>query len=126
MKNFLQSLKNIAGSFGCTTVQINSCTINQETDLKIVNGKILVDGKPLDHVINITIESPKIQQLSIPYANTVSIKGDIVGYQCASADTQVIGNVQAIESMSGDITVTGNVTGDIETMSGDVKIGKKS
>lgn len=126
MKQFLKSLKNLASSFeNTTTVQFNSCTINGESNLEIKNGKIFVDGKPLDHIINITIESPKIQELNITYANTVSIKGDVNSYECASADTEVTGNVQNIESMSGDIAVTGDVLGKISTMSGDVSINKK-
>lgn len=77
--------------------------------ISINNNKIIIDGKdvtPDSKEISIKVEG-NIEKLSVDACNQVTVTGD----------------VGKINTMSGDVDVTGNVTGNIETMSGDVHCG---
>lgn len=78
--------------------------------VEIYDGKVVVNGKPVedlnglpDKVVNITIDGD-VESLHVDCCSTVSVDG----------------NVKTVKSGSGDVTVSGNVSGNISTGSGDV------
>lgn len=97
--------------------------------ITIENGKMLVDGKPIEEwegseekVINITIEG-NVEELQAGYCNTVTINGDTKTVKTGSGDVTVSGNVKGnIHTGSGDVHC-GNVEEDFSTGSGDVHCG---
>lgn len=73
------------------------------------NGRVIIDGvdvTPDSKIINISVDG------SIDIMNV-----DV----CSKID--VVGKVGTIKTASGDVDVDGDVTGSIQTMSGDVKCG---
>ena len=89
-------------------ININGKTIFGKS-ISINNNKIIIDGEdvtPDSKEISIKVEG-NIEKLSVDACNQVTVTGD----------------VGKINTMSGDVDVTGNVTGNIETMSGDVHCG---
>lgn len=88
-------------------------TINGNTysgnSIVVTNGKVIIDGKevtPDGKEINIVVEG-NINELRVDACNKVSVTG----------------SVKSIATQSGDIDVTGDVDGNIQTMSGDVDCG---
>lgn len=78
--------------------------------VEIYDGKVMVNGKPVedlnslpDKVVNITIDGD-VESLHVDCCSTLSVDG----------------NVKTLKSGSGDVTVSGNVSGNISTGSGDV------
>lgn len=77
------------------------------SNLQIKNKKIYIDGKLIeieDKVINITVNG-----------NIESLKVD----SCDSID--IVGNVGSCDAKNGNVKITGDVLGDVETMNGNVK-----
>lgn len=73
----------------------------------VENGKVFIDGESIDSdekEIKIEI-SGNIENLIIDYCKGINVTGD----------------VSKLKTMSGNVSVTGNVNGDVETMSGNVK-----
>jgi hypothetical protein len=73
----------------------------------VENGKVFIDGESIDSdekEIKIEI-SGNIENLTIDYCKGINVTGD----------------VSKLKTMSGNVSVTGNVNGDVETMSGNVK-----
>lgn len=97
--------------------------------ITIENGKMLVDGKPVEDwkdseekVINITIEG-NVEELQADYLNTVTVNGDTRTVRTGSGDVTVSGHVKgSIHTGSGDVHC-GNVEEDVSTGSGDVHCG---
>lgn len=90
---------------------MSSVTINGKTyignNIIVSNGKIMVDGKNVtsdDKVINITVNG-NIDSLKVDTCNKL----------------EIIGNVTNVNTVSGDININGDVSGSIQTVSGDVK-----
>lgn len=52
----------------------------------------------------------------------VNITGDVDRVDTASGDVNVTGNVNSVESTSGDIEIGGNVDGNVKSTSGDVSV----
>ena len=91
------------------TISINGMTIQGSGKVVISNGKIMVNGKdvtPDSKEINIVINGD-VEKLEVDCCNKV----------------EVIGSVKNIKTQSGDVEVTGDVDGNIQTMSGDVDCG---
>lgn len=76
---------------GGSTVTVNGRTY-QGSSVSIINGRVIVDGKEMSDESS----SPKIE---------VSIQG----------------NVERLETASGDVTVHGMVQGGLSTVSGDIE-----
>lgn len=83
--------------------------------ITIINGKMLIDGKPFDEndgidvdekVINITIEG-SVDRLEIDYCDHVVVQGD----------------AKRVHTQNGDIEVKGDVFGDVHTNCGDIECG---
>lgn len=93
------------------TVTINGRTYTGNS-INVVNGKVIIDGKdvtdPLQDAkkINIAING-SIASLSVDVCEKVG----------------VIGTVQDIKTMSGNVVVRGPVEGNVKTMSGNVTAG---
>ena len=78
--------------------------------VSIKNNKITIDG----NVIETEEKNIKIE-----------IQGDIEELKVDECDSvKVTGNVKNLTTMSGDVTVKGDVSGNVKTMSGDVECGK--
>ena len=96
----------------------------------IVNkdGKTFVDGKPIEELdlgnftdkeINIYITGD-IDKLEVDCCNKIEVNGQVRKVDTTSGDVEVKGDVTGdIETLSGDINC-GSVGGDISTMSGDI------
>jgi len=93
-----------------------SITINNQTfsgnNISISGSKITIDGKDV---------TPDQKQISIV------IEGDVHQVSADVCDKLTVnGNSGAVSTMSGDIDIKGNVTGNVKTMSGDVECGNIS
>lgn len=102
-------------------------TINNKTyvgnSITITNGKVIIDGKdttPDAKEINISVDG-NIEELNVDACNKVFVNGSVGDIRTQSGDVDVSGDVSGmISTMSGDVKC-GNVGGKISTMSGDVK-----
>lgn len=105
---------------------MSTITINGNTyfgnSIVVTNGKIIIDGKdatPESKEINISVQGD-INELKVDVCNKVSVKGNAKHVSTKSGNIDVSGNVEgSIQTMSGDVDC-GNVAGSISTMSGDV------
>jgi cytoskeletal protein CcmA (bactofilin family) len=80
-------------------------------NLRIVNGKIFVDGNEAacnEKVITIVVEG-SAESVKVDACEKVTVNGDVKGN---------------VSSMSGDIEVKGSVSGNASSMSGDVVAGR--
>ena len=93
----------------------NYTSISNGGTISFINGKVLVDGKPLDQLnvsdvnekeINITIQG-EVDHIDIDYCNRITVNG----------------NVKRVKTNQGDIDITGDVDGDVHTNMGDVTCG---
>lgn len=91
----------------------NRCTINGVSytgnNIYIDNGIVIIDGK---------------QQKGMPISGpiTVNIIGDVETIDTASGDVNVDGLVGELTTTSGDVEC-GGVQGNVKTTSGDIKCG---
>lgn len=89
----------------------------------ITNGKIIINGKdvtPDGKEINISIEG-NIDELKVDACSKVSVIGSVKNIATKSGDVEVTGDVDgSIQTMSGNVDC-GHVQGSISTMSGSVK-----
>jgi len=97
--------------------------------ITIENGRTLVNGKPIEDwsesnekVINITIEG-NVEALDVMVCNTITVNGDAKKVKTGSGNVSVKGNVSGdIQTGSGDVEC-GDVGGDASTGSGDIRCG---
>jgi hypothetical protein len=89
----------------------------------ITNGKVIVDGKdvtPDSKEINISVEGD-VAELRVDACSRVSGAGNAGNVKTQSGDVKVAGDVTGnVQSMSGDVDC-GSIGGSVSTMSGDVK-----
>lgn len=93
----------------------NTVTINGQTysgyNIKIDNNQVYVDGK--------------LQTQSLSGPITVTVNGDCASLNTVSGDVVIQGNVSGnVVSTSGDVDIKGSVSGNINTVSGDVSVSK--
>lgn len=109
------------------TIVINGQTITTNgRNVTIINNKVLVDGKEISDLnkiagkeINITIDGD-VGKLEIDYCTKVQVNGNTQNVKTTSGDVDVTGDVNgSIQTMSGDVDC-GNVGGNISTMNGDI------
>lgn len=88
------------------SIRING--INYTGDnISIRGNKVVING------VDVT---PDAKQISIV------VDGDVTELKVDNCeDLRIVGNVGRVKTMSGDVDIEGNVTGDVETMSGDVR-----
>ena len=91
----------------------NTVIINGQTyvgsNIKIDNNQVYIDGK--------------LQTQSLTGPITVTVHGDCGSLNTLSGDVVIQGNVTGnVVSTSGDIDIKGSVSGNINTVSGDVSV----
>lgn len=92
-------------------ITINGKTYRAKGNISIINDRILVDGQPIDaaeledKTINVTIEGKSVKVDNIQDVNSVTITGD----------------VETVNSVNGDVRVTGTVKGNVVNMNGDIR-----
>lgn len=78
--------------------------------ITIKNNQVIIDGKNVD---------PQDSKVI-----TIVVEGDITHLNADRCDSiSVTGSTGSISTMSGDVTVGGEVHGNVKTMSGDVDCG---
>ena len=102
MNPFNAAIKGIKGN----SVAVNG-NIYSGSNIQIINGKVLVDGKE--------VECPD-KKISI------SINGNVDSVCTASGDVTITGNVGNASTTSGDIEIEGNVSGNVSAVSGDISV----
>lgn len=121
---------------GVSIMSMGTCTVNGRVYrningvITIENGRMLVNGTPIEDwreseekTINITIEG-NVESLDASVCNTITINGDVKKVKTGSGDVSVKGSVTGdIQTGSGDVEC-GNVEGDVSTGSGDIRCGK--
>ncbi len=107
---------------------MNSITINGHTysggrSISITNGKVIIDGNdvtPEGKEINITVHGD-IHIIDVDVCNKVSVNGNAHEVKSASGDIDITGDVSgSVHSMSGNVECN-EVKGSISTMSGNIK-----
>ncbi|MEY4433354.1 MAG: Aeromonas phage phiA8-29 [Bacteroidota bacterium] len=105
------------------TISINGMTITGSGNITVLNGRVIVNGKdvtPEGKEINITVTG-NVEKLEVDACSKIAITGDVQNVKTQSGDVDISGAVSgSIQTMSGDVDC-GNVGGSISTMSGDVK-----
>lgn len=110
--------------------KINNRVINtQGKHVTITNGKIFIDGKPIEDysqseekVVNIVIEG-SVDMLQVDCCTTITVNGDTKNVKTGSGDVAVTGNVKGnVHTGSGDVRC-GTVEEDVSTGSGDIHCG---
>jgi hypothetical protein len=90
------------------TITINSKSVSGR-NIVVVNGRVIVDGKD---------ETPESKEINIV------VTGDVEKLEVdACSKIEVNGNVHNVKTLSGDVEISGVVSGNVQTMSGDVKCG---
>lgn len=105
---------------------MSSVTINGKTyignNIIVSNGKIIIDEKNVtsdDKVINITVNG-NIDSLKVDTCNKLEIIGNVTNVNTVSGDVDINGDVSgSIQTVSGDVKCN-NVSGSINTLSGDI------
>lgn len=123
MKNFFKNIVNTTVSnVSNSTVKINGVSYNGN-NVTIINGKVIVDGKDMTpDAKNITIHvDGDISKLSVDICDKLSVTGNVNDLSTVSGDVSVGGNVgQNVKTVSGDVKC-GNIAGKVTTVSGDIK-----
>lgn len=91
-------------------VTYNGRTINipQSSRMELVDGQILINGKPFEQYNEADFPIIKIE-----------LTGNVESIETESGDVTVNGDVRYAKTMSGDVRCK-TVEGDVSTMSGDV------
>lgn len=80
-------------------------------NISMVSGNVIIDGKTVDE-----IEEKKIE---------VFVTGEVESLQTTTGNITIDGNVgKNVKTVSGDVRVHGIISGDVQTVSGDVKSEK--
>lgn len=92
------------------SISINGMNINASGSIIVSNGKITVNG------VDVTPDAKEIN---------IVVNGDTDKIQVdACNELFVTGKVGHIKTMSGDVNVSGDIEGSVQTMSGDVDCRK--
>ena len=104
------------------TITINGNTYSGNS-VVVTNGKVIINGKdvtPDSKEINISVNGD-VSELNVDACNKILIHGNVKDISTKSGDVDVTGDVSGnVNTMSGDVDCQ-NVGGSIKTMSGDVK-----
>lgn len=106
------------------TVVINGVTITGGRQIVIRNGRVIVDGKdvtPTDvKEISISVHG-NVDRLEADVCQKISVTGDVGNIATQSGDVEVSGQVKgSVQTMSGDVDC-GSIGGSVSTMSGEIK-----
>lgn len=121
-------LKNILAKILINFLKIKKMIFNinggnfEGSNLRIKKNKIYIDGEEIatdDKVINITVNG-NIDDLKVDYAESINVTGNVGSFKGMSGSVTVTGDILGnVESMSGDIQCK-NLHGNAKTMSGDI------
>lgn len=94
-------------------------------NITIKNGKVIIDGKPIDtgdaKEIKIEVQGD-IETLDVDMCNTIQITGSVGNLNNGSGDVSVGQHViGGVTCGSGNVDVDGDISGEIKTGSGNVK-----
>lgn len=93
----------------------------------VINGKVIeTNGKALsiDGSGNVIIDGNTVYAVEDKKIE-VLITGDVENLQTTSGNVNVEGNVSKnVKTVSGNVRVSGEISGDVQTVSGDVKSEK--
>lgn len=109
---------------------MNQITINGKNysgnNISITNGKVIINGTdvtPDSKTIEIKVNG-NIEKLDVDACDKITITGNVSNVKTMSADVDISGDVTgSVQTMSGDVHCS-NVGGSISTMSGDIKYRK--
>lgn len=104
-------------------ITIDNMTYNGK-NITITNGEIKIDGRSIDinNAISIIVEG-NIDKLQVDACNKVEVNGQVNSLNTMSGDVEVTGDIEHyIKTQSGDITINGGVIGDVSSMSGDIEV----
>lgn len=123
MRNFFKNITNSITNYDVdSTITINGVSY-VGNNVKIINGKVIVDGKDMTpDAKNITIHvDGDISKLSVDICENLSVTGNVNELSTVSGDVTIGGNVgQNVKTVSGDVKC-GNISGKVTTVSGDIK-----
>jgi len=95
-------------------------------NISIINGKVIIDGKDNtpgnDKVISITITGD-VESLVVDYCEKITIDGNVTSVKTTSGDVEITGDIGGdVSTVSGDVE-SNDISGSVKTTSGDVKCG---
>jgi len=96
----------------------------QGNNITITNGKVFVDGVELregeSKTINITVNG-NLDVLKVDSCQKVMVMGTVNALSTISGDVDISGDVgDSVSTVSGDVEC-GNIGGSVKTVSGDIK-----
>lgn len=105
------------------TVKINGITYVGRSSVVVRGGRVIIDGEDLTpdgKVINIVVEG-SVEKLEADACQKVMVAGNAGSIQTASGDVEISGDVGGnVETVSGDVRC-GSIAGSVRTVSGDIK-----
>ena len=105
--NLNSTITQISGS---GTVIINGKTYtNVKGNMVITDKGIYVDGKPLE-------------EYKEPFMVNLTIQGNVESVNCENNDIHIEGKVGDTTSKNGNITIKGNVKGNVDSKNGNITI----
>ena len=110
-------------------IMINGVVIESSggSNISIRNSRVLVDGKdvtPDAKEITIVVNGA-VERLEADACDKISVTGDVGDIKTMSGDVDITGSVSgSVKTMSGDVDC-GNIGGSVSTMSGDIKHRRK-
>lgn len=103
------------------TTNING-KVYRGNSVNIINGKVFIDGveaTPDGKEINIAINGP-VSTLTVDVCSKVAVIGNVGQIKTASGDVEVRGDITgSVQTMSGDVSAN-HINGAVSTMSGDI------
>jgi hypothetical protein len=108
MGSMFQKIRKFIGGVISSDYDMVINGVSVDGDLNVVNGKCYVNGEEVggdDRTINVFVKGNATFK-DVAGFNELVVNGDVNG---------------SFRGMSGKVTVHGHITGDVETMSGDVK-----
>lgn len=119
------SITNRISNKGFMCKVSNTVTVsgNQNCDIKI-NGKSYT-GKTLD----VNGNSAYVDGVSVEnLVKSITINGDVESVSTVSADVNIHKNARNVDTVSGNVTCGGDITGSVDTVSGNIRglsLGKR-
>ena len=109
---------NVFGNHGSTITQISgsgTITINGKT-YKNVKGNMVINDK------GIYVDGKPIEEYKEPFMVNLTIQGNVESVSCENNDIHIEGEVGDATAKNGNITIKGNVKGNVESKNGNITI----
>ena len=126
-KNLFAALnKSTDSNVVCKDIVGSQITINGGTyrgnSISIKNGSIIIDGNKIemnDKQISIQV-SGDLNSLDVDSCDKINIDGNVDRIKSGSGDVYCQNVASGVETGSGNVNVSSNITGNVKTGSGDV------